>query len=215
MKWSRKPYQGNAPAKIDEKGRLKVPNGFRAPSKGSRQRRLRHQPDRGQRPDLSDARLGGNRSADGQGTRRAIPPGRFLDRVSYYGQAARARRAGPGSDPPAAARQREHDRRGGRLRQDDYLEVWNHERFVSKLQREPYTDDDAKSAVGVRGSDDSGHREAAACPSTNPSSQPRPLTHLPPAGRIVRGLHRRPGRAHACAARSRRDDASSASISHR
>ena len=29
--------------------------------------------------------------------------------------------------------------------QDDHLEVWNHERFVSKLQREPFTDDDARA----------------------------------------------------------------------
>ena len=27
----------------------------------------------------------------------------------------------------------------------DYLDVWNHERFVAKLQREPYTDDDARA----------------------------------------------------------------------
>ena len=29
--------------------------------------------------------------------------------------------------------------------QYDHLEVWNHERFVSKLHREPFTDDDAKA----------------------------------------------------------------------
>ena len=34
--------------------------------------------------------------------------------------------------------------------QYDYLEVWNHERFVSRLQRDPYTDDDARGAGGVR-----------------------------------------------------------------
>ena len=26
-----------------------------------------------------------------------------------------------------------------------YLDFWNHERFVAKLQREPYTDEDAKA----------------------------------------------------------------------
>jgi len=31
------------------------------------------------------------------------------------------------------------------LGQFNYLEVWNHERFTSKLQREPYTDDDARA----------------------------------------------------------------------
>ena len=29
--------------------------------------------------------------------------------------------------------------------QYDFLDVWNHERFVAKLQREPYTDDDARA----------------------------------------------------------------------
>ena len=29
--------------------------------------------------------------------------------------------------------------------QYDYLDVWNHERFLAKLQREPYTDDDARA----------------------------------------------------------------------
>ena len=33
------------------------------------------------------------------------------------------------------------------LGQYDYLEVWNHERFVSKLSREPFGDDDARALV--------------------------------------------------------------------
>jgi DNA-binding transcriptional regulator/RsmH inhibitor MraZ len=32
--------------------------------------------------------------------------------------------------------------------QYNYLEVWNHERFVAKLQREPYTDEDATALAG-------------------------------------------------------------------
>jgi DNA-binding transcriptional regulator/RsmH inhibitor MraZ len=31
------------------------------------------------------------------------------------------------------------------LGQYDHLDVWNHERFLAKLQREPYTEDDARS----------------------------------------------------------------------
>ena len=31
------------------------------------------------------------------------------------------------------------------LGQYNYLDVWNHERFLTKLQREPYTDDDARA----------------------------------------------------------------------
>jgi MraZ protein len=31
------------------------------------------------------------------------------------------------------------------LGQVNWLDVWNHERFVTKMQREPYTDDDART----------------------------------------------------------------------
>ena len=31
------------------------------------------------------------------------------------------------------------------LGQVNYLDVWSHERFLTKLQRDPYTDDDARS----------------------------------------------------------------------
>ena len=31
------------------------------------------------------------------------------------------------------------------LGQYNYLDVWNHERFLAKLQRDPYTDDDARA----------------------------------------------------------------------
>jgi hypothetical protein len=31
------------------------------------------------------------------------------------------------------------------LGQQNYLEVWNHERFVTRLIAEPFTDDDAKA----------------------------------------------------------------------
>ena len=30
------------------------------------------------------------------------------------------------------------------LGQFNYLDVWNHDRFLIKLQREPFTDDDAR-----------------------------------------------------------------------
>ena len=31
------------------------------------------------------------------------------------------------------------------LGQAEYLEIWNHDRFLSKLHREPFTDDDARA----------------------------------------------------------------------
>jgi hypothetical protein len=31
------------------------------------------------------------------------------------------------------------------LGQQNFLEVWNHERFIAKLTRDPFTDDDARA----------------------------------------------------------------------
>jgi MraZ protein len=70
---------------------------------------------------------------------------KYLDRVNYFGQT---------SEIDAQGRVVIHQR----LRETasmsgevdvfglvDHLDVWNHERFVSKMQRDPYTDDDARA----------------------------------------------------------------------
>jgi MraZ protein len=70
---------------------------------------------------------------------------RFLDRVNYFGQVAELDGQGR---VLIHQRLRESASMAGDVDvfgQYDYLEVWNHERFVSKLQREPFTDDDAKA----------------------------------------------------------------------
>jgi MraZ protein len=70
---------------------------------------------------------------------------KYLDRVSYFGQAGELDQQGrvliPGRLRDAAGMAGEVDVLG----QVDYLEVWNHERFLAKLQREPFTDDDARA----------------------------------------------------------------------
>jgi MraZ protein len=70
---------------------------------------------------------------------------RFLDRVNYYGQVAdidiQGRVLIPARLRDSAGMQGEVDVFG----QYNYLEVWNHERFLAKLQREPFTDDDARA----------------------------------------------------------------------
>ena len=71
--------------------------------------------------------------------------GRFTDRISYFGQETEIDSQGRillsqrlrGS----AAMQAEVDVLG----KMNFLEVWNHDRFETKLQREPYTDDDARA----------------------------------------------------------------------
>jgi MraZ protein len=138
--------RGNSPAKIDEKGRLKIPNAFRAviheehgrevfvtslsgesvriypmPVWLDIERRL------AQMPSTHPARL------------------KFLDRVNFFGQAGEL---DPQGRVLISPRLRESAQMTGPvdvLGQQNYLEVWNHERFAARLVREPFTDDDARA----------------------------------------------------------------------
>ena len=70
---------------------------------------------------------------------------RFLDRVNYFGQAAELDGQGRVIIP---VRLRDAATMAGDvdiLGQVTCLDVWNHERFLTKIQREPYTDDDARA----------------------------------------------------------------------
>ena len=138
--------RGNHTARIDDKGRLKIPNAFRS---------------------LIEAQHGSEvfvTSLSGEYVRiyplpvwmaleeklARVPsthPARlkYFDRVNYFGQAAEIDSQGR---VIIHARLREAAGMSGDVDvfgQYDYLDVWNHERFVAKLQREPYTDDDARA----------------------------------------------------------------------
>lgn len=135
--------RGTTPAKIDDKGRLKVPNGFRT---------------------LVQATHGTDvfvTSLSGESVRiypmpvwqaieaklAAVPsshPSRakFLDRVNYFGQTSELDSQGRVVIPP-------HLRESASIVGDvrvfgriEYLEVWNDQRFLQKLQREAWTDED-------------------------------------------------------------------------
>jgi MraZ protein len=70
---------------------------------------------------------------------------RFLDRVNFYGQAAELDAQGRILIP---ARLREAATMTGDvdvLGQVKYLDVWNHDRLLAKMQRDPFTDDDARA----------------------------------------------------------------------
>ena len=70
---------------------------------------------------------------------------KFLDRVNYFGQVGEFDGQGRVMVPPrlrdAASMNGDVDVLG----QVDYLDVWNHDRLLTKMQREPYTDDDARA----------------------------------------------------------------------
>jgi MraZ protein len=138
--------RGNAPAKIDDKGRLKVPNGFRAVMQQMYGRDVFVTSLSGESVRIYpmpvwhevEAKLG--RMPSSHPSRL-----RFLDRVNYFGQVADIDVQGR---VLIHQRLRESASMTGEvdvLGQFDYLDVWNHERFVAKLQREPFGDDDARA----------------------------------------------------------------------
>jgi len=138
--------RGNSPAKIDDRGRLKIPNGFRSLIEDEHGRDLFVTSLHGDSVRLYpmtvwtaiEKRLSQIPSTH---------PSRlkFLDRVNFYGQVSEIDTQGRVVIP---SRLRESATMVGEVDvfgQFNYLEVWNHERFVAKLQREPFTDDYARA----------------------------------------------------------------------
>ena len=70
---------------------------------------------------------------------------RYLDRVNYFGQVAELDGQGRVLIP---VRLRDSATMTGEvdvLGQVNWLDVWNHDRFLTKMQRDPYTDHDARA----------------------------------------------------------------------
>ena len=138
--------RGHYTAKIDDKGRLKIPNAFRGLIEGQHG------------ADVFVTSLTGEyvriypmpvwMALEEKMTRvPSTHPARlkFFDRVNYFGQTAAFDNQGR---VIIHARLRESAGMSGEVDvfgHYEYLDVWNHERFVAKLQREPYTDEDAKA----------------------------------------------------------------------
>jgi MraZ protein len=139
-------FRGNTPARIDEKGRLKLPNVYRSVLESKYGRELfltslsgeyvrvfplpvwlEIERKLGEMPSTHPSKL------------------RYLDRVNYYGQIAELDVQGRVLIP---VRLREAATMAGDvdvLGQYSWLDVWNHDRFLTKLQREPYTEEDARA----------------------------------------------------------------------
>ena len=75
---------------------------------------------------------------------------KFLDRVNFYGQVAEIDAQGRVLIQP---RLRDSAQMAGEvdvLGQQKFLEVWNHERFIAKLTRDPFTERRREGAGGFR-----------------------------------------------------------------
>jgi len=138
--------RGNYAAKIDEKARLKIPNAFRALVEKTHGAELFVTSLTGESVQIYpmpvwlalEERLA--RAPSTLPSRK-----RFLDRVSYYGQAAEIDTQGR-----VLIHQRLRDSAGMAGEVDvlgavEHLDVWNHDRLVAKMHSDPYTDDDARA----------------------------------------------------------------------
>jgi len=137
--------RGNFPAKIDDKCRLKIPTAFRTFIEEQHGSELFVTSVRGDSVRIYPMAVWVEIERK-LGTAASLDPARerFLARVNYYGQVADIDRQGR---VVIHQRLREAADMNGEvdvLGQYNYLEVWNHERFVAKLERDPFTDDDAR-----------------------------------------------------------------------
>ena len=139
-------FRGNAPARIDDKGRLKVPNAFRTLVEGQHGRELYLTSLTGESVRIYPMPVW----LDLEQKLAAMPSThpsklRFLDRVNYFGSAGELDSQGRVLIP---VRLREAATMSGDvdvLGQYTDLAVWNHDRFLARMQREPFTDDDARA----------------------------------------------------------------------
>ncbi len=138
--------RGNAPAKIDDKGRLKVPNAFRAVIQEEHGRELFVTSLTGESVRLYPMPIWleiERKLAEMPSTHPARA--RFLDRVNFYGQVSEL---DPQGRVLIQSLLRDSAQMTGEvdvLGQQNFLEVWNHERFLVRLHGDPFTDEDARA----------------------------------------------------------------------
>jgi MraZ protein len=138
--------RGNYAAKIDDKGRLKIPNAFRAFVQEEHGSELFVTSVSGESVRIYPMKVW-TEIEEKLGRVPTTHPSRlkFFDRVSYFGQVALFDTQGR---VLIHTRLRESAGMAGEvdvLGHYNYLEVWNHERFLARLQRDPFSDDDARA----------------------------------------------------------------------
>lgn len=145
-------FRGSAPARIDDKGRLKIPTDFR------RLVEERHGPDLFVTSVLGDSVLIYPLNVWEEIEQRlmALPATdrtktRYLERVNYFGAQTTLDQQGRILVPQLL---REAAGMSGDVvvsGQLNHLVVWNHERFAKRLDDQPFTDEDfrALSLAGI------------------------------------------------------------------
>jgi MraZ protein len=145
-------FRGNAPARIDDKGRLKVPNAFRTLLEGKHGRALFITSVTGESVRIYPMPVWLDIEQK-LGEMPASHPARarYLNRINYFGQAGDLDGQGRVIIPVRLRESAKMDGDVDVLGQYNFLDVWNHDRFILKMQNDPFTDDDARqmSEFGV------------------------------------------------------------------
>jgi len=137
--------RGNHPATIDDKGRLKIPNGFRVHIESQ------------YGPDLFVTSVSGEyvriypmavwleierKLAGVPSTHPARQ--RFLDRVNYYGQVVTLDKQGRVVLPQLLRESAAMTGEASVLGLQNHLAVWNQKRLSERFKKEPFTEDDGR-----------------------------------------------------------------------
>lgn len=137
--------RGNHPARVDDKGRLKVPNGFRALVEAQYGPELFVTSVTGEYVRLYPMAVWLEIERKLQSVPSTNPSkARFLDRVNFFGQLAAMDKQGRVLIPQLLRDSAAMVGEVSVLGLHNHLEVWNQKRFVERLKKEPFTDEDGK-----------------------------------------------------------------------
>jgi MraZ protein len=142
--------RGNHPATIDDKGRLKIPNGFRAHIETQYGLELFVTSVSGEYVRVYPMAVW----LEVERRLAAVPSAnpskqRFLDRVNFFGQATAMDKQGRLVLPPLLRESAAMTGEVSVLGQQNHLAVWNQKRLSERLfKKEPFTDDDGTVLSG-------------------------------------------------------------------
>ena len=142
--------RGNHPARIDDKGRIKVPNGFRTLIEQQYGSELFVTSVTGEYVRLYPMAVWlevERKLAEVPSTNPSKL--RFLDRVNFFGQAAAMDKQGRVVVPPLLRESAAMTGEVSVLGLQNHLAVWNQKRLSERLfKKEPFTDDDGRVLSG-------------------------------------------------------------------
>ena len=141
---------GNSPAKIDDKGRIKIPTAFRTTLDQQYGREFFVTSTNGRFVRIYPLpvwlsileKLSRVSSFNPAATR-------FLDAVNYFGSQAMMDRQGRLLIQPLLRSRAKMDGEVAVLGNQDHLDVWNRELFERKLDQEPVTEDDLRELASL------------------------------------------------------------------